>query len=133
MDKLAVERSRFSHDSLSPKGLTGTAPSRLAIDQAIYNGTTQTGGANNYGVVFGLSPSGSGWIIYNFHNEGDGGFPLAGLVMDSAGNLYGTSSVGGMNLGGVVFAPPSGLKLCSTVSVQFPLCVGVNSNTAPEL
>jgi uncharacterized repeat protein (TIGR03803 family) len=44
-------------------------------------------------------------VIYTFTGNGDGGYPLAGLVMDAAGNLYGTASGGGgfPNFTGVVF------------------------------
>jgi uncharacterized repeat protein (TIGR03803 family) len=48
-------------------------------------------------------------VIYNF-SGGDGGYPLAGLVMDSTGNLYGTTSVGGSGawVGEVFKVTPSG-------------------------
>lgn len=42
-------------------------------------------------------------VIYNFTNGSDGGGPLAGLTIDSAGNLYGTASTGGSSGAGVVF------------------------------
>ena len=97
-------------------------------------GTTATGGAksgpvckgtNGCGVVFEVSPpsGGSGnWtesVIYTFGGGSDGGFPYAGLIFDSNGNLYGTTVQGGNTTGancsdfdgcGVVFklSPPSG-------------------------
>jgi uncharacterized repeat protein (TIGR03803 family) len=59
-------------------------------------GTTVEGGAQGYGTVFELSPiSGGGWqrtILYSFKGGVDNGYPLDGLVRDSAGNLYGTTS-----------------------------------------
>lgn len=42
-------------------------------------------------------------VIHNFTGGGDGRQPYAGLVMDRAGNLYGTASNGGVTGGGVVF------------------------------
>jgi uncharacterized repeat protein (TIGR03803 family) len=70
-------------------------------------GTTQYGGthmcADNYdkfscGTIFELSPTGSGgWsekVIYNFSQK-DGYAPIFSLVMDAAGNLYGTTAGGG--------------------------------------
>ena len=51
-------------------------------------GTTWTGGANNHGVVWKLSPSGAHWketVLHSFQN-GNG---VSGLVMDPVGNLYG--------------------------------------------
>jgi hypothetical protein len=61
-------------------------------------GTTLQGGIG--GAVFELSPQADGsWketIVWNFPNAShDGGGPIAGLVFDQAGNLYGTTSAGG--------------------------------------
>ena len=64
------------------------------------------GGPHNYGAVYELSPSGSGWTeqtVYGFTFGSDGGFPFGGLIMDSSGNLYGTTSSGGCGGGGTVF------------------------------
>jgi uncharacterized repeat protein (TIGR03803 family) len=61
-------------------------------------GTTYYGGFENWGTVFELSPSSSGWtetILLKFTDEQDGGNPLGGVTLDSAGNVYGTASVGG--------------------------------------
>jgi uncharacterized repeat protein (TIGR03803 family) len=58
-------------------------------------GTTEFGGTYNWGAVFELSPSGAGWavtILYSFTGGADGGHPASGLIMDAAGNLYGTTS-----------------------------------------
>jgi uncharacterized repeat protein (TIGR03803 family) len=64
---------------------------------------TAGGGANNYGVVFKLTPPSSGtlWtesVLYNFcsvNNCADGYDPVAGLAADSTGLLYGTTEFGG--------------------------------------
>jgi uncharacterized repeat protein (TIGR03803 family) len=48
-------------------------------------------------------PSQTYRVIYNFTGAADGGAPLAGLVIDPAGNLYGTTSGGGPSGGGTVF------------------------------
>lgn len=67
-------------------------------------GTTRQGGGSGCldkvgcGTVFQLTQSGSGWtenIIYRFQGSSDGAFPEAGVIFDSAGNLYGTTSTGG--------------------------------------
>jgi hypothetical protein len=51
------------------------------------------------GVVFELSPqAGGGWterVIYSFTGLGDGAYPAANVTFDSAGNLYGTTQLGG--------------------------------------
>jgi len=70
----------------------------LVFDQAgnIY-GTTSEGGNHSSGVVYKLAPSGGGWtesVIFNFPGDasGGGGFPISGVIFDSAGNLYGTGA-----------------------------------------
>jgi hypothetical protein len=64
-----------------------------------FGGTTCTGYFCGVGTVYELSPAGGGlWtetILYNFQAAGDGIYPEAGLIMDSAGNLYGTTGFGG--------------------------------------
>jgi uncharacterized repeat protein (TIGR03803 family) len=58
-------------------------------------GTTSDGGAFSRGAVFELSPVGSNWaetVLYSFTGGAAGSHPEAGLIMDSAGNLYGTTS-----------------------------------------
>lgn len=60
-------------------------------------GTTSQGGTD-YGVVFELSPAGTSWnetILLTFDGAALGGIPYSGVTLDAAGNLYGTTSVGG--------------------------------------
>jgi len=70
-------------------------------------GTTAFGGTHTGGTVFRLSPDGNGgWserILHSFKGDSDGAEPLAGLVIDSSGNLYGTTAEGGTHRGGTVF------------------------------
>ncbi len=71
----------------------------LAFDQTgdIY-GTTYEGGTNNGGTVFELTPSGGGYtesILHNFGSGTDGVSPYSGVVLDAAGNVYGTTANGG--------------------------------------
>ena len=49
------------------------------------------------------SPSQNYRVIYTFTGGADGGAPAAGLLIDAAGNLYGTNSYGGPFGGGTVF------------------------------
>jgi uncharacterized repeat protein (TIGR03803 family) len=59
-------------------------------------GTTFSGGTHGGGVVFKLDSSGGETVLHAFAAGGSDGFqPHAGLVMDAAGNLYGTTSLGG--------------------------------------
>ncbi len=71
-------------------------------------GTTHSGGAYQFGSVFKLTPSGSGWAYTSLHDFcsggypcADGGYPFGNVVMDGAGNLYGTASIGGAHSHGV--------------------------------
>ena len=71
----------------------------LVLDQEgnLY-GTTSWGGANREGVVFKLTPKGKETVLYSFcaqTNCTDGSNPVAGLVFDQKGNLYGTTRFGG--------------------------------------
>jgi uncharacterized repeat protein (TIGR03803 family) len=81
----------------------GSGPNRSGVifdNSGNLYGTTYYGGANGNGVVFELSPVGGSWtetVLYNFCSQGyctDGGEPQGDLIMDPAGNLYGTNSVG---------------------------------------
>jgi uncharacterized repeat protein (TIGR03803 family) len=70
-------------------------------------GTTEQGGANNDGVVFELSPAAgkTAWtatVRLSFHGT-NGANPVADLIADGAGNLYGTAESGGAHGDGVVF------------------------------
>jgi len=94
-------------------------------------GTTLGGGTAKCqcGVVFKLSPpvaSGDAWTettLYSFTDGKDGGYPLASLIVDKAGNLYGTASGGGLrntltNNNGTVFelSPPTATGVAWTLT-----------------
>jgi uncharacterized repeat protein (TIGR03803 family) len=68
-------------------------------------GTTYYCNCNSsyYGVVFKVDTSGTEIVLYSFAGSSDGAYPYAGLVLDSAGNLYGTTEVGGASGNGTVF------------------------------
>jgi uncharacterized repeat protein (TIGR03803 family) len=66
-------------------------------------GTTQSAGISGAGVVFKLDTTGAETVLYGFTGGADGAYPVAGLLRDSAGNLYGTASGGGASGQGVVF------------------------------
>jgi uncharacterized repeat protein (TIGR03803 family) len=101
----------FSGGAMPQAGLVRDAAGNLY-------GTAAGGGAFacNCGVVFMVSPSSSGstqWtetILHTFQGyPSDGGVPLANLTFDGAGNLYGTTLLGGANQAGTVFklSPPA--------------------------
>ncbi len=61
-------------------------------------GTTNNGGTHGFGVVFKLSPSGSGWtytVLHDFTGGADGGLPMSPAVVAPDGVLYGTTYEGG--------------------------------------
>lgn len=71
-------------------------------------GVTYAGGSTPtaYGTVFRITPSGVESALYSFCAEAncaDGARPAGALVLDAAGNLYGTTILGGTLDAGVVF------------------------------
>lgn len=79
----------------------GSVNAPLALDsQGNLYGVCSTGGDNYKGNVFELSPSQEGdWtltVLYSFSSGSDGGYPEGGVILDKAGNLYGTTSYGGL-------------------------------------
>ena len=75
----------------------------------LYGTTSEGGGIIDRGVVFKLAPDGTETVLYTFCNCANGAFPEGGVIKDSAGNLYGTTSAGGTGCkinggGGTVFA-----------------------------
>jgi uncharacterized repeat protein (TIGR03803 family) len=98
-------------------GPDGANPAAGLISDSAGNlyGTTEHGGYSNNpcgyanagcGTVFKLSPTSGVWnltVLHAFTNDGDGAFPRAGLIFDGAGNLYGTTTNGGVNGDGAVF------------------------------
>ncbi|HET9305342.1 MAG TPA: choice-of-anchor tandem repeat GloVer-containing protein [Candidatus Sulfotelmatobacter sp.] len=98
---------------LSFTGSDGAGPmGNLVFDQAgnLY-GTTEGFYGGTWGTVFELSQaSGNSWnetVLHVFPvavaNDLDGYFPEAGLIVDAAGNVYGTTAGGGPANGGIIF------------------------------
>jgi uncharacterized repeat protein (TIGR03803 family) len=96
----------------------------LFDDSGNIYGTTYYGGANGIGAVYKLSPQPVGeWteeVIHSFQQGTDGNSPISNLVFDKAGNLYGTTSEGGLGRG-VIFklAPVAGGNWTETVVHAF--------------
>jgi uncharacterized repeat protein (TIGR03803 family) len=100
--KLTPEGSIYSHSVLYAfaGGSDGDGPGSgvVADSQGRLYGTTEYGGANSDGIVFRLTPSGSSYsetVLYSFAGGQDGNAPLAGLTIDSAGDLFGATLLGG--------------------------------------
>jgi uncharacterized repeat protein (TIGR03803 family) len=66
-------------------------------------GTTSAGGKLGFGVVFKVTSADKETVLYTFKGKADGANPVATLIQDSAGNLYGTASQGGSLQHGTVF------------------------------
>jgi uncharacterized repeat protein (TIGR03803 family) len=94
----------------------GTFPQGLLMDiHGNLYGSTEFGGGNvglctnldGCGTVYELSPSNGAWqerLLFSFDEGLDGGLPDNDrLVMDRAGNLWGTTLFGGTDNIGVVF------------------------------
>jgi uncharacterized repeat protein (TIGR03803 family) len=115
----------------------------LVLDSAgnLY-GTTQMGGNLNgcggsgCGIVFELSPqSNGGWsgrLVHAFGQAPDGAYPEAGLTVDAAGNLYGTTTGGGLRGIGNIFAEvPTSTGFKEYILYQFTNeNLGCNPNTS---
>jgi uncharacterized repeat protein (TIGR03803 family) len=99
------------HPYTDPDGINPMAGLTFDSQGNLY-GTCEKGG-NGYGTVFELSPSGGGnWTlskVYAFTNQGDGAWPVANVILDSAGNVYGTTEgYWGAGPGNVFELTPSG-------------------------
>jgi uncharacterized repeat protein (TIGR03803 family) len=85
--------------SFAPTADGGSPEAGVIRDSAgnLY-GTTYYGGALSHGAVYKLDTAGQETVLYSFTGGADGGYPVAGVILDSAGNLYGTTGAGGTAL-----------------------------------
>lgn len=112
----------------------GNAPAgELLVDsRGNLFGTTNSGGVNESGTIFELSPGSDGtWtekVLCFFWQDVEGWFPQAGLVSDALGNLYGTTSGGGILGDGMAYelADPD-----RTQTPQFFPAGGMFTSTVP--
>ncbi len=93
-------------------GIDGGNPTAGVVIDSVGNlyGTAYQGGIagagvnhRGAGVVFEINTSGKYTVLYSFTGGADGSGPFAGVILDSAGNLYGTTYNGGLSGNGVVF------------------------------
>jgi uncharacterized repeat protein (TIGR03803 family) len=91
-----------TQDGENPNGLTFDAHGNLY-------GTSTGGGTDNPGTIFKMTYGSGGWqetVLYNFTAGDTGAYPMSAPVLDSAGNIYGTTLWGGPSgdtTGGVAF------------------------------
>jgi uncharacterized repeat protein (TIGR03803 family) len=103
-------------------GADGAVPSALAYDRqhSAFYGVTNIGGsvsgcmylgnATGCGTIFKLNAAGTKeTVLHDFSGQADGGEPSANLVLDSRGDLYGTTTLGGD------MSCPAGYAGCGTV------------------
>jgi uncharacterized repeat protein (TIGR03803 family) len=120
----------------------GAAPYAGLIFDSLGNlyGTASGGGntsacAGGCGVVFKLTPDGRGdWtetVLYTFGQGRDGAAPLAALIFDSSGNLYGTTQYGGAYGGGTVYQLSPGNNGQWTEQVLHSYNCGTNDGCEP--
>jgi len=119
-----TETGRTSTGTASrcPNGSGPVAALVQAADGDLY-GTTYDGGANGAGTVFKITPSGELTTLYSFCSLSacaDGEAPVTGLVLASDGNFYGTTTNGGVNLGGTVFR----ITASGTFTTIYDFCAG---------
>lgn len=110
------------------RGVDGYFPIAGVIldSQGNLYGTTISGGASGWGVVYKVDSSGRQSVLYSFTGGNDGGYPSAGVVRDSAGNLYGTTTDGGTSGYGVVY------KLDPTGHESVLLSFNVTNGASPD-
>jgi uncharacterized repeat protein (TIGR03803 family) len=134
-----------------PNCIDGASPAvKLIMDGAgnLYS-TTREGGSygRGYGTVYRLAPTDAGWVhtvLYSFcaqSNCADGMNPFAGLTIDGAGNLYGTTPGGSLYIGnnqyltvqGNVFKlSPTGTGWSETVLYRFCSLTKCADGQGPE-
>jgi uncharacterized repeat protein (TIGR03803 family) len=91
-------------------GSDGCCPTGVLVqanDGNLY-GTTQEGGANNFGTIFQITLGGTLTTLHSFNHQ-DGAYPFGGLLQATDGNFYGTTTGGGTTNNGTVFSLSMGL------------------------
>ena len=124
--RIGAARAALALMAVAVLGLEGARPARAHGLTVLYNfagssdggdpyaglirdsagnlyGTADYGGNAFAGVVFKVAPDETETVLYNFSGGADGAQPFSALVRDKAGNLYGTTTMGGSANAGVVF------------------------------
>jgi uncharacterized repeat protein (TIGR03803 family) len=109
-------------------GKDGSSPQGFLIQDGAGNiyGTTGAGGVYGAGTVFEVSSLKVETVLYSFAGHGDGATPVAGLAIDAAGNLYGTTSAGGSSGNGTVFKLSPQQSGSWTESVLYSFGIGTD-------
>ncbi len=90
--------------------MDGNSPVRTPLEATDGNfyGITRSGGTNNVGIAYRMTPQGDFTVLHQFCSAGgtactDGAVPYGNIVQGSDGNFYGTASAGGSYSGGTLF------------------------------
>ena len=104
--------------SFNGTGATGRTPRRAWSWTAAAISTAQPsgGGANGDGTVFEMKAGSNTITTLASFNGTNGAGPTSGLIMDSSGNLYGTTTSGGANGDGTVFEMAAGSNTITTLA-----------------
>jgi uncharacterized repeat protein (TIGR03803 family) len=121
-----------------PNCADGSTPwSGVILSGGVFYGTTKDGGSNQpvpSGVVFALTSKGQESVLYTFCPDGglcaDGATPLSPLIVDSGGNLAGTTYYGGANSAGTVFEIVGGSERVLHDFCAPPSCTDSKNPTA---
>ena len=123
--------STVGNDGINPIGAVIQDPTSHVLF-----GVASNGGANGFGMIYSVNPDGSGYTdLYDFcpvAGCADGEFPVAGLIEDASGNLYGTTPSGGANNDGVVFELVNGPPYAYTKLFDFTGIGGAQPGAFPE-
>jgi uncharacterized repeat protein (TIGR03803 family) len=110
--------------SFAGSPVDGALPAAGLARDALGNlyGAASEGGAYDHGAAFKLSSIGTETLLHSFTGGSDGEEPAANLLLDPAGNLYGTTPMGSGESDGTVFKLSAGGNL--TVLHSFPAFAG---------
>src|SRR5208283_1489337 len=89
-------------DGINPKGGLTLGPDGSTLYGTTSGNTAKGASGALYGTVFKITPNGSFTLLHTF-DKSDGAYPVGPLVLGSNGNLYGTTTSYGTNLGGTLF------------------------------
>ena len=108
----------------------GTPYGDLIMDAAgNFYGTTYVGGSSGHGTVYMLDAGGNQTVLHSFTGGGDGAYLTSGLTLDHAGNLYGTTTAGGLGFGTVFKLSHTGQNWTLSTLYSF---TGGNDGASPS-